>query len=64
MSASTNGKENVLKDSTYRITIHDDNFGDLNLKGSYFKITKINSSAKALATEGVYEVDIGYPNDN
>lgn len=64
MSASTNGRENVLKDSTYRMTIHDDNFGDLNLKGCYFKITKINSSAKALATEGVYEVDVGYPNDN
>ena len=64
MSASTNKKDNVLKDSTYRMTIHDDNFGDLNLKGCYFKITKIRSSAKALATEGVYEVDIGYPNDN
>lgn len=63
MSASSNG-DGVLKDSTYRMTIFDDNFGDLDLNGPYFKITKIASSSKALATADTYEVDIGYPTEN
>lgn len=64
MSASTNGTDEPLKDSTYHLVICDDNFGDLDLNGCYFKIEKISSSEKSVAMVGAYEVDVGFPSDN
>lgn len=66
MTASTNTGSNseVIKDSSYYMTIHDDVYGDENLNGPYFKITKVNSNGKTLQTKDTYEVDINYPSEN
>lgn len=53
----------VIKDSVYMMSIYDNTFGEDGLNGSYFKVVKINSSMAALATSGVYSVDIGFPTD-
>ena len=65
MTSVTNKNNNTaIKDSSYYLTIHDDVYGDQNLKGPYFKITKVKSKGKTLQTADTYEVDINYPSDN
>ena len=65
MTSVTNNNKNVaIKDSSYYLTIHDDVYGDQNLNGPYFKITKVKSSGKTLQTADTYEVDINYPSEN
>ena len=65
MTSVTNNNNNVaIKDSSYYLTIHDDVYGDQNLNGPYFKITKVKSSGKTLQTADTYEVDINYPSEN
>ena len=64
MSSVTNSSDEPIKDSTYLMTIYDDSFGDKDLNGSYFKITKILSSSGALSTADTYSVDVGFPTNN
>lgn len=65
MTSVTNNNNNVaIKDSSYYLTIHDDVYGDQNLNGPYFKITKVNSNGKTLQTADTYEVDINFPSEN
>ena len=65
MTATSNNNNNVaIKDSSYYMTIHDDVYGNENLNGPYFKITKVESSGKTLQTADTYEVDINYPSEN
>ena len=65
MTSVTNKNNNTaIKDSSYYLTIHDDVYGDQNLNGPYFKITKVKSRGKTLQTADTYEVDINYPSEN
>jgi len=64
MCSNTSDPESPLKDSAYYLTIHDDVFGENELNGPYFRVTKVSSTTKTLATADTYEVDIGYPTDN
>ena len=65
MTSVTNRNNNTaIKDSSYYLTIHDDVYGDQNLNGPYFKITKVKSRGKTLQTADTYEVDINYPSEN
>ena len=64
MSSNTNNDDGPIKDSTYLMSIHDDTYGDLDLNGSYFKITKVVASDGALSTPDVYVVDVGVPTNN
>lgn len=63
MISQTNSDTDVLLDSSYHLTIHDDKYGD-DVGGPYFKVTKVNSTSKTLSNYDTYEVDIGYPSDN
>lgn len=64
MSSSTNNDEGPIKDSVYKIAIYDDTYGDLDLNGSYFKITKVSYSDSVLSTADTYSVDVGFPTNN
>ena len=56
--ASSTSEDNILRDSSYYLTIHDD-------KGApYFKITEVKAQTKTLAANDTYEVDVGFPTDN
>lgn len=73
MVSNSDDINNPLKNSTYYMTICDDTYdetyidpmtGRKYLGGSYFKVTKVDSNTKTLATVDTYEIDIGYPGDN
>lgn len=64
MTATTNSDNDAIKDSSYYMTIHDDVYGNENLNGPYFKVTKVSSNGKTLQMEDSYEVDINYPSEN
>ena len=64
MNSNTNNNDDPIKDSTYFMTIYDDTYGDAGLNGSYFKITKVNSTTGTLSTPDVYVVDVGFPTNN
>ena len=62
MSSTTNGKDDILKNSTYYLTVHDDIRSELG--GPYFTITEVKSQTKTLSTFDTYEVDVGFPSEN
>lgn len=64
MTSNEDSTESPIKTSTYYLTIHDDTYGEENMSGPYFKITKVKADGKALASADTYELDIGYPSDN
>lgn len=64
MCSNTSDENNPLKDSAYFLTIQDDTFGQNELNGPYFKISKVDSEKGTLTAANTYEVDIGYPTDN
>lgn len=61
MSSNTSGSD-ILRDSTYYLTIQDDSRGELG--GPYFTITEVRAGASTLAANDTYEVDVGFPSDN
>lgn len=63
-SVTNNNNNQAIKDSSYYMTIHDDVYGDQNLNGPYFKITKVKSNSKTIQTADTYEVDINYPSES
>ena len=48
---------NVVKNSVYVLTIHDDTSGELN--GPYFEIVQVDNQ---ITQPDAYQIDIGYPN--
>ena len=65
MTCVTNqGTKYAIKDSSYYMTIHDDVYGNQNLNGPYFKITKVKSNSRTIQSADTYEVDINYPSEN
>lgn len=64
MTAQEDSTDSPIKTSTYFMTIHDDIYGEDDLKGPYFKVTKVKADGKTISSKDTYEVDIGYPGDN
>lgn len=62
MSATTNTSSSPLRDSSYYLTLYDDTYGEYG--GPYFKITKVSSKTKTIASADTYEVDVGFPGEN
>lgn len=67
-SVTNTDNSTVLKDSTYKLCLYDENFDDSGYAtGAYFKIVKIPTKSGAQSTlqnQNIYEVDIGFPTDN
>jgi surface antigen len=62
MSSTTNTDTGPLRDSSYYLTLYDDTYGEYG--GPYFKVTKVLSKTKTIASADTYEVDVGFPGEN
>lgn len=54
--------DDTIKSANYYMCIKDDQFNEVG--GTYFIVTKVKSNTAFLNSPDVYEVDIGYPDNN
>lgn len=62
MTSVTNSKDAKFNNSTYFFTVHDDINNEFG--GSYFKITKVDTNTNYAAVGNIYEVDVGFPQND
>lgn len=62
MTSINNAKDAKFNDSTYYFTVHDDVNNEFG--GAYFKVTKVTANTKPAAVGNMYEVDVGFPQND